>query len=477
MTPATAIDIDTPLDGPRRRLAIRDSIIAQMMGIIFPTLMRQAGLASLVLIALAPNRGELVIGLAFLIMQGAMLVRIFVAPLIDGVRAQRFMVRWIGVSAAFSTLLVAGPALGWYGRPDLGVAVFLAALLACFVTMEIGGTAWFPLLHYIVPGAIRGRYFGSMRRAWQLTCLVAVFACAAVLGEDPGYGRFMAVLAPAVLLQAGRVWFYSRLPDPPPANRLPDRPDIGPDPGAAAPEAAAAARRVSRRYEWRDILVPLRDRPFVQFVAFVLMVSIVQYATVPFVVPFLRSSLSFPASTTLYSTGGFGLGSALTLTAWGRLADRRGTRFVFLLGGLAAAGALGLVSVTPAYGTRPLVAAICAVGGMLTAGAGTAGLGIAYTVRLMRMAPQRRMATYLNLSQAGIGLTAGLVTATVGGVLEALPEVVALAGTTVATFRLLFALVGVGLLLSLVRLRSLPRQGEPPIWRRRSGPGGRQPLE
>jgi tRNA/rRNA methyltransferase len=37
---------------------------------------------------------------------------------------------------------------------------------------------------------------------------------------------------------------------------------------------------------------------------------------------------------------------------------------------------------------------------MLLAGAGTAGVGIAYTVRLMRMAPRLRMAPYLNLSQA-----------------------------------------------------------------------------
>ena len=145
--------------------------------------------------------------------------------------------------------------------------------------MEVGDTAWFPLLCHIVPSAIRGRYFGSMRRAWQVTSLVAVFLCAAVLGDEPGYGRFLLVLAPAILLQAGRVWFYSRLPDPPPA-----------DPSAP-------------RYEWRDILVPLRDPAFVQ------------YATVPFVVPFLRQELAFPASTTLYSSGGFGLGSALTLTA------------------------------------------------------------------------------------------------------------------------------------------------------------------
>jgi len=436
------------MDGARRRLAIRDSIIAQMMGIIFPTLMRQAGLASLVLIALAGEQGELAIGLAFLIMQGAMLVRVFVAPLIDSVRVQRFLVRWISVSAACSALLLAGPALGWLGRPDLGVIFFLLALTACFLAMEVGGSAWFPLLYHIVPRAIRGRYFGSMRRAWQLTSLVAIFLCAAVLGDDPGYGRFMVVLAPIVLLQGGRVWFYRRLPDPPPV-----------DPSSAG-------------YEWRDILVPLRDQAFVQFVLFVMLVSIVQYATVPFVVPFLRTELAFPASTTLYSTGGFGLGSALTLTAWGRLADRRGTRFVFLLGGLVAASALAVVTITPEYGRAPLLAAVCAFSGMLLAGAGTAGVGIAYTVRLMRMAPRLRMAPYLNLSQAGIGLTSGLATAMVGALLEVLPPELAMGGAPVGTFRLLFAGVAVGLLAILLWLRKLPRQGEPPIWRRGTDAGG-----
>lgn len=413
--------------------AIRDSIAAQMMGAVLSTLMRQGGFASLLIIALVPERSELAIGLAFLVMQWSMLARVFAAPFVDLTSRQQFLVRWGKIAAGCSALLLAAPLVAWLGRPDLALPAFLFALAAYFITLQVGLTAWFPLLHVIVPESLRGRYFGTMRRAWQLTGFAAVAICGLVLGQDPDFGRFALVLIPVILLQIGRVVMYSRLPDPPPS------------------------RTASETPSWRDVLVPLRDRPFVEFVLLALLFTVVQQAAVPFVVPFLKTELGFPASTTLYGTACFGLGSALALVTWGRLADAWGTRLVFALGSVAGAAGAGIIAATPPYRTDPVTAAICAVSGLALSGVGASGIGIAYTVRLMRAAPPDRMGSYFNVSQVAVGVTIGLGTAVAGAALRWLPAAVQVAGLQIPTFRLFFLAVGAGLLLLLPLLRRLPR--------------------
>jgi MFS family permease len=428
-----------------RRTAIRNSITGQMAGGILPTLMREGGVAALLILALAGEGSESLIGLSVLIMQWSMLVRLFAAPWVDRARRKRFLQRWLLASSVISALLLAGPMCGAAGRPELGITAFLLFLAAYFLTLQIGVTAWFPLLSYIVPSQLRGRYFGSMRRAWQITSFGAVFVCGWLLGKDPEMLGFIWVMLPAVLLQFGRVLAFARLPDPPPS-----RSDAG-------------------SFAWRDMLIPLRDPPFLGFVCFALCTGVMQFAAVPFVVPFLRTCLGFPAATTLYGSGCFGLGSILSVLAWGRLADRGGTRVVFLLSGISGIAAMVTVASAPAYALHPVWAVVSAMGGMMLAGSGAAGIGIAYTVRLMRMAPATHPSPYLNFCQAAIGLAAGIVAAVIGAVLSWVPDQVVVGGQSVGAYRVLF--LGVGLFMAVVMfaIARLPRLGEPRLGRALAG--------
>ncbi|MFC1452882.1 hypothetical protein ACFLSJ_06000 [Verrucomicrobiota bacterium] len=421
------------------RRAIRNSIAAQMMGGILPTLLRQGGLTALVLIALLGRRAELETGLAFLVMQWGMLARVFAAPHVDGTGRRRFLVLWTTVSAGISALLLVVLPAGQTG-PSVTAAWALVGLLAVyFLALHTAGAAWFPLLHAFLPASLRGRYFGNMRRWWQMASYGAVFLCGIVLGRDPDMGRFFVVLLPAVLLQFGRAFMYSRLPEGPP------------------PEASTGNRR--------RLLVPLRDREFRHFLAFVSLTGLAQHAVLPFVVPFLRSELGFPASLTLYGTACLGLGSVVSLVGWGRLADRHGTRLVFLLGCLLAVASFVTLACVPSYAAGPGRAAVVAVAGLVVSGAGTAGIGIAYTVRLMRMTPERDASPYLNVTQAALGTVAGLAAALTGCLLRWLPEELSFGGMSVSTFRLFFLGAAAWLLVMLVEVRKLPRMGEPGIRR------------
>lgn len=428
-----------PLATADRRTAIRDSIMGQMAGCVTPTLVREGGVASLLIITLIGPDSEQPIGLAFLVIQWSLLIRFVTAPRVDHSWRKRFLQRWLLISSVLSAALLAVPLLGLAGWSELAVWIFIGVLAAYFLAMQVGVTAWFPLLSYIVPPRLRGRYFGTMRRAWQITGFGAVILCGMLLGQDPELVDFVWILAAAALLQFGRVLIFARLPDPPPARINPSSAGL------------------------RDMVAPLRDGPFLAFVTFALCIWIMQYATMPFVVPFLRTKLAFPASITLYGAGAFGLGSVLSLVRWGNLADRTGTRLVFLLSGLTAVVALLLISTTPTYDEATTVAVLTALGGMILAGAGAAGIGIAYTVRLMAMAPERHASPYLNFCQAAIGLSSGLVAAGIGHLLAILPDDLAFGVHEVSTYRLFFIGLALFVLVVLTYLRRLARLGEPPL--------------
>ena len=408
-----------------------------MMGNVLITLLRQGGLTALIILALVNRKAELEIGLAYLIIESSMVLRLLAAPYVDVAWRKRFLTRWMGVASLCSVLLLLVPAVGLAGHGEAGLWVLLAVLVAFFSTTFIAAAAWFPLLHAILPASLRGRYFGNMRRAWQLVGFGTVFLSGLALGRDPGIGRFYLVLVPAVILQLGRVWKYAQLPDPPPAQ----------------------AERNGTAFS--SMTSPLGDLSFRRFLGFVILTAVAQAAAVPFVVPFLKSELGFPASLTLFGTGSLGLGSVLSLIWWGRLADRWGARLAFLLGSLISGGAFAVVASVPMYDRGPLVAGTVAFVGLLFAGVGTAGIGIAYTVRLMQMVPQENSSSYLNITQAAFGLAGGLSAALVGALLQWLPARFDLLGWELRTFRALFLVVAMGLGSVLLLRRHLPRMGEP----------------
>jgi len=413
------------------RTAIRDSIIAQMFGAILPTLMRQGGISALLIISLIGRDAEFQIGLAFLVMQWAMLFRLLAAPYVDTAWRRRFLVRWIAGSAVCAALLLVVPVSAEFWDPGGAVWLLLGILAAFFVTMHIGAAAWFPLLSFILPPSLMGRYFGYMRRAWQVASYGAVFLSGLLLGGEPSLYRFYLVLVPAVLLQFGRVFMYARLPDPPPAKTEREGP------------------------VWSELARPLVDRGFRPFLIYVAMISVVQHAAVPFIVPFLKSELGFPTSVTLYGTAFFGLGSVLSLVSWGRLADRLGNRVTLLLSLVVTAAALGILALLPHYGAGGAAAMAVAVVGLVLTGVGTAGTGIAYTVRLMHLAPEEHSGPYLNVVQATFGVSGGLTAAIAGFALTRLPEQVALGDASVLTFRLFFAVVALATLALTYGVRRL----------------------
>lgn len=418
------------------RVAIRDSILAQIAGGVLPTLLRSGGVTALLLMALLGGRADFEIGVAFLAMQAAMLMRILVSPRVDEVHARRFLVRGMFAAACLAGLLLV-PLLMAPAHGSIAAWLLIVVLGLYFTTVQSAGAAWFPLLRELVPAPLRGRYFGVMRRAWQCVAFGSVALAGWVLGPDPAPRRFLLLLVPAIALQFLRVALYHRLPERPPVRARGDE------------------------KPWLALARPFRDPGFRPFLGYLAIIAALQHAVIPFLAPYLRAVLGFPASVTLYGTACMGMGMVLTLTQWGRIADAWGARLTFLISTLACAAGMVLAACSVPYALSQTAAVACAATGLLLIGAGSAGTGIAYTVRIMHLAPDSHTGPYLNTGIGVVGTVGGVTALCTGALLDALPDTLRLAGAAVHPMRLLFGIAGLLLCVTLFHLRTLPRVAEP----------------
>jgi MFS family permease len=342
---------------------------------------------------------------------------------------------WLVSSAVFATILI--PLL-LADRLSSTVAVWLvvAIYFAQQVTKNIGGAAWHPWLADIVPRRLQGRFFGNMRRAFQLTSLTVIVVAGWYLGRDPSPMRFVAILAalaaagflrPTVLLRVRRV--------PPARKGPPER--MGP-----------------------SLLRPLADREFRWFLVFWGAVTFLINVTRPFTVPFLRDDLRFPGSITIYASALLVLGMVVTLKRWGHTADRLGNRLVFFVNtGILSLSFLLLAVIPPYYASQVASIGVAALSFLLT-GVGLAGMGIAQIVRLMHSPPSDYRGPYMGLFFVVNGAISAVASASAGFVLDSLPATVILFGGSLNPIRIYFALMAVALMLTAPMVRRLSHIGE-----------------
>jgi MFS family permease len=180
-------------------------------------------------------------------------------------------------------------------------------------------------LNFIVPPRLRGRYFGYMRRAWQVTLFVVMIAAGAMLGESSTLLQFYPVLLIAVAFYFLRIYFLWRLPDPPPAR---------------TGESESLIRSLAR---------PIRDARYRIYLVFLTLNSLILAFAIPFAAPFMKRDLGMPDGNIVYATSSMLIGAMLTLPYWGRVADAVGNRFVLFIGLLLKGVAIMLLASAPTY--------------------------------------------------------------------------------------------------------------------------------
>lgn len=419
------------------RTAIRTCIVAQTLGAPLPQVLINGGVLSLFILALGGTK--LAVGSVFAVNFAAQLIRVFAAPFIDVARPKRFVLFWVSLSSGiFAGLLLAVPIMNAWG--DKAAVWYVVGLfLLQRVTMNIGGHAWLSLLTVIIPGPLRGRFFGRMRATFQTASLLIMAVVGWYLGADPEPAAFQLVFLFLLVMAAARPFLFLRLPDPPPSHEGPRTSVIS------------------------NIFTPLRDRGWREFILFWMALAFAANLGRPFIVPFLKEDLGFPTSVTAYASTALLLGMVLGLMPWGRLADRFGNKVVFLANIIVLAAAFALLSFTPDYATSALMGLVVGIASFALIGLAIGGLGIGHTVRQMYAAPGRRRSSYMAVFFTANGLVGGTTTVLAGALLDQFPPYVVIAGLAISPMRLFFLLVAVLILATALLLWRLDAVAEKPI--------------
>lgn len=302
------IDIGVPGTAPslsetQQRWGFRFMMLSVMLGVI-----SEEVFSGNILTILALNLGarEWHIGLLGFIIFGSSLSQIFVVGLAQRVSKKKLVIAVFGLMLLFSMPMLA------LGAPALRskVSAALGLLIGCVAVRQITASvltpSWMGLLRDMTPVQARGRLLGLLRSSWQTVLMLTLVFTGFYLGPHPAWGRLQNTILVGLITLLLRTLILLPVASPP------------------------VTGKGQRAGWWRMILAPMHDRAFRPFLLYTLFYGLAFGLEEGFRIVYLVR-LGFGQNLALICAGLTALGAAVTLIAWGRLADRFGNRGVFSL--------------------------------------------------------------------------------------------------------------------------------------------------
>ena len=416
------------------RRGMRIIVVSESAGAILPQVLFEGGIISLMILSL--GGADLHIGIISTITNISLAMGLFLIPYLEVRPLKKLIIFWLLIAVAVCPFLFLTYPLN--SLVGLNAAFGLLALTV-FINRSanfLAWTAWWPYIADLVPSPLRGRFLGKMRMAWRLTSSAAILISGWILGGSPGSGRFYLVIGFGFLFYLWRIFMIQGLPDLPVKRKGP-------------PESL-----------FRGLIRPLADTRFRCFLLFIILVYGMTAAAYPFFVPFLKTELGFPSSAVVYSSAFTSIGSIVSLMVWGKLADRWGNRFVFFLGIVISGASCAVIVFTPHFDQSKISAFFTASLSFLLRGVGSAGVSIAFAIRMMHESPEENGGAYMTVSRMVLGLATGIGPVIMGGVFEYLPNDLWLFHRDIMTKRVFFAVMSILVLGTAAGLKFLKRLKE-----------------
>jgi MFS family permease len=371
----------SPLTPAQQKLGRRHIIFYSMVSMLaFAAICPQV--MSLLALKLDPKLSNSSLAVFFALMPLSTVFSALMGPVVDHRGKKAILLPAYAVGTLFLALLAGLPWL--VGRVSgRGLVYGAMGLLAAYnIVRAMGAAGWWPLINDCIPADIRGRYFGILRTCWQVVFFAVSGAVAWYLGQEPSLGQFQVVLIVATAAHVLRSAFAAAVPEGPlePASR-------------------------ARSGFFRQLVRPLRNRGFRNFILFGALLHFSMGFQGPFALRIMVDELGAGDNLVVLLTAFGSLGAVSSLYLSGRLVDRFGSRFVFamMLPPMALLNLIWLF-VPPSLGWWKVWVGLFFFGH----GACFFGSTVAMTNMMLSSAGRRRPASYVNLCMMCTNVAAGL---------------------------------------------------------------------
>jgi MFS family permease len=283
------------------RLAISSTIISTIAGTCI-------GNNIITLLAVDLGAGPVFVG--FLTFAGAFPVvcRAFTMSTMERVGKKKLLVYWTSIGTFFILPMLAVPLLAQRSESYylLCLWIILGSSAIRYTLFALGDTGWFPILQDSVPRSITGRFFASMRVAWQTALLIATLAVAWLLkGEGHAFWKFEVLFAAALLLHIIKVFTFIPMVERPPHPSKDDSPGIR-----------------------ERMMEALGSGPMRAYLLYLITYTFAMSVTGQFRLMMLKEEAHYSNAFIIFTTSLSPVGAILTLRLWGRMADRFGNRAI-----------------------------------------------------------------------------------------------------------------------------------------------------
>ncbi len=295
---------------------------------------------------------------------------------------------------ALYLLIAFAPVLfpGLTPRGQVNLVIGLIAVSAILANLAV--PLWFAWMADLIPRRVLGRYWGNRQR-WMFACwtfsyvLMAVFTYAAPWPIEITFPVLACISVAAGVVD---ILLFIRVPEP--GNQM--------------------VRDVSA---WQTLKEPFAHAEFRTFVHWNIIKSFAVMFAASFMLLYVLDVLGMPVWQATVAWCLLGVGTASASRAWGRMADRHGTRPVLLL----VSACKPLVTIVFLLITPATAFAVLTVWFFFD-GIINAGLSVGTDGYMLRMAPRRNRSMFVASITGVAGIAGGLGAITAGRLLSALGD-------------------------------------------------------
>jgi MFS family permease len=421
-----------PISARDLRISLRYVILAVCFGMVFFTVTNGPALTGY---ARKLGANDLVFSLLMALPALGGVVQIFASYLLErsGDRKRFFLVSpypqrlvWIGV-ALIPVVVRAGTS-----------RIIAAIALICIsgICGSVGNVAFMSWMGDLVPGHMRGRFFGTRSMLSTAAAVVTAWSVGWSLDRFPGFAGYGAVFATAAVFGAVDIAFFHFIREPP-MNRSEDSPRLS-----------------------QVLFEPFRSKAFARFVTFWCSAMFGQMLMGPFTTVYLLEILLLDfTQVSLYMQVIPNIAIFLAARQWGRMIDRYGCKPVLTVA-MTVQTVLPCLWILTSANRWWLLMPVSFVSGFFWS-----AMDLGAVNMLIRSSPDRNRSAYVanySLLSGVLGnavpyLTAGAFLSIVHPIAESLNMTIL--GSQVTRFHLLFLLSG--LVRLVVLLLVLPRLDDP----------------